>query len=93
MSGAKCGMCMTSLGDVQAGCSGCNSRYHPTRVCMGLPDSVIDAVNEYGSRRISFFCTSCRLEEESGNNTPQSDHVVNGSRGLEFWMVLLLSNE
>ena len=44
-----CAMCMASLGDVSIGCSRYNSRYHPTRVCMVLPDSVIDAIKEHGS--------------------------------------------
>ena len=93
MSGAKSGMCMTSVVDISIGCGGCNSRYHLPRVCLGLPDSIDNTIKEYVGMGLKFSCTSCRLEEESGNNTPQSDHVVNGSRGLEFWMVLLLSNE
>ena len=40
-------MCMTSLGNVSIGC---NSRYHPTRVCLGLPHYVIDTIKEYGGR-------------------------------------------
>ena len=47
MLGANCGMCMASLGDVLIGC---NSRYHPTRVCLGLPDSGIDAIMKYIGR-------------------------------------------
>ena len=62
MLGANCGMCMVYLGDVSAVCGGCNSRYHPTRVCIELHDSVIDAVKEYGSKSVSFSSTSCRLE-------------------------------
>ena len=71
------------FGDVSTGCGGCNSRCHPTRICLELPDSVIDAINEYGSRGVSFSCTSCRLVERSGSNGPQSDSVVDGSRDLD----------
>ena len=70
---------MGSLGDVSIDCGGCNSRYHPTRVCMGLPDVLIDTINEYGGRGINFCCISCRLEGGSGSNGPQSGSVVDGS--------------
>ena len=39
VSVAKCGMCMASQDDIY------NTRYHPTRVYLGLPDSVIDGNN------------------------------------------------
>ena len=55
--GANCGMRMASLGDVSIGCVGCNSRYRPTYVCLGLTDSVIDAIKEYGGRGVLFLCT------------------------------------
>ena len=32
-------------------CGDCNSRYHPTRVCLGLPDSVIGTMKEYSGSR------------------------------------------
>ena len=50
------------------GCGGCNSRYHPAHVCLGLPDSVIDAMKEYGGKGVNLSRTSCRLEEEIGIN-------------------------
>ena len=48
MSGAKCGMGMASFDDVSIGC---NYRYHPIRVCLGLPDSVIDRDLTYNQKR------------------------------------------
>ena len=74
---------MVSSDDVSIGCGGCNSRYHPTRVCMGLLDRVIDAIKEYSSKGVSFSCTFCRVEEGSGSNGPQSGSVVDGNRGLD----------
>ena len=71
MSGVKCGMCMAYLGDVLIGYGGFHSRYHATRVCLGLPDSAIDAIKEYGSGSFNFSCTSCKLDEGSGSNGPQ----------------------
>ena len=52
--GAKCGMCETALGDSSIGSDNCNSRYHPIPVCLGLPDSIIDTIKEYGGRGINF---------------------------------------
>ena len=43
---------------------GFNSRYHPTRVHLGLPDSVIDTINEYGVGGVNFCFNSCRLKGE-----------------------------
>ena len=63
-------MRLAALGDVSIGCGGCNSRYHPTRVCLGLPDSVIEDIREYGGRGINFSCTSWRLKRGSGSNGP-----------------------
>ena len=36
------------------GCGGSNYRHHPIRDCIGLPDSVIDAIKEHGNRGVSF---------------------------------------
>ena len=57
-------MCIISVDDVLIGCTGCNSRYNPTRVCQGLPDSGIDVIKEYGGRGVKFSCTSCRWRRE-----------------------------
>ena len=83
MSGAKSGMCLAALGDIFIGCDGCNSRYHPTHVCLGLPDSIINIIKEYSSKGINFCCTSCRLEERISSNGPQSGRIVDGSNGLD----------
>ena len=48
VSDAKYGICMDYLGDVSIGCGGYNSKYRPTRVCLGLPDGIIDTIKEYG---------------------------------------------
>ena len=61
VSGAKYGMCMASLGDILIDCEGCNFRYHPSQVCLGLPGSISNNIKEYSGRGINFFCTSCRL--------------------------------
>ena len=76
-------MCIASLGDISIGCDGWNSIYHPIHVCLGLPDSTIDTVKEYGGRGINFCCTSCRSEGGNGSNGPQSGSIVDGSKGLD----------
>ena len=44
MSGAKCGMCVASLGDSLIVCGSCNYRYHHAPVCLGLPESIINTI-------------------------------------------------
>ena len=76
-------MCITSIG-----CDGCNSRHHPTHVCLGILDSIINTINEYGFRGINFCCTSCKLEGEvvvMGHNLAVLLMVV------EVWMVVSVS--
>ena len=58
VSGANCGMWIASLGDVSIGCGGCNSRYHTIRICLWLPERVINAIKQYGGRDVNFSCTS-----------------------------------
>ena len=53
VSGAKCGMCMASLGNVSLRCDGCNSRYHLLVVTWGC--LILLLMQEYGS--VSFSCT------------------------------------
>ena len=54
MPNVDCAMCMASLDDIPIGCEGCNSRYHPTHVCLGLPDTIINTIKEYCGRGINF---------------------------------------
>ena len=52
VSGPKCGICVTSLGDSSIGCDSCNSEYHPTHVCLWLPDDIIiNIIRKYGGKR------------------------------------------
>ena len=39
-----------SLGESSIGCDSCSSRYHPTSVCLGLPNSIINAEKETSGR-------------------------------------------
>ena len=71
------------MGYISIGCDRFNSRYHPTHVCLGLPDGIISTIKGYGGRSISFYCTSCRLEGGIGCIGPQSGSIVDGSRGLD----------
>ena len=69
---------MASSSDVSICCGSCNFRCHPPLACVGLPDSVIDAIKEYGGRVTNLSCTSFRLEEGSGSYGPQFGSVVYG---------------
>ena len=72
MSGAKCALVVVILSII----------LQPTRVCLVLPVSVIDTINEHGGGGFNFFCPFCRLEEKSGSNGLYSGSVVDGSSGL-----------
>ena len=74
---------MVSLGDISIGCGDFYFRYHATRVCLGLPDSINNTIKAYDGEGINFCCTSCRLEEGSDSNGPQSGSIVDGSRDLD----------
>ena len=37
-----------SITTTTKGCDTCNSKYHPTPACLGLPDSIINTIKEYG---------------------------------------------
>ena len=83
MWGTECGMRVASLGDNSIGSHSCNSRYHLTSVCMGLPDSIIKTIKECGEMDINLCCIFCRLDGGSGSNAPQSGSIVDGSTGLD----------
>ena len=83
VSGAKCGMCMASLGVISISCNGCNSRYYPTHVCLGLLDNIFNTIKEYHGRGMNFWCTSVKLDGGSRSNGPESCSIVVGSRGLD----------
>ena len=62
-----CGTCSLECGDDAVGCDRCSSWYHPSSMCLGLPKTVVGAIQECGGDGIAFICTSCRCSVSSKN--------------------------
>ena len=56
----NCGTCSAGIGDDPIGCDRCEKWFHPSSLCMGIPESVIANIREYGGSGISYICTGCR---------------------------------
>ena len=56
-----CGLCKISVSDNAIGCDSCNKWYHPSSMCVGLPDDLVKSISDYGGDGISFICSECRL--------------------------------
>ena len=55
-----CGTC-SMLTDADAiGCDHCQVWYHPVPLCMGLPEEVIQTIQQYGGAGVLYQCTTCR---------------------------------
>ncbi|MPC93753.1 hypothetical protein E2C01_088894 [Portunus trituberculatus] len=55
-----CGSCELQVGDGSIGCDKCHTWFHPSSLCLGLSDRVIDAIREGDGEGIEFVCTQCR---------------------------------
>lgn len=64
-SAAVCGSCSNSVGVEAIGCDQCGGWFHPTSLCMGLPERVIDNIVELNGDGILFICLTCRLGSHS----------------------------
>ena len=60
VGGSFCGSCELHVDDDGIGCDKCQSWFHPTPLCLGLSERVIDAIREAGGEGIEFVCTQCR---------------------------------
>lgn len=67
-----CGTCSVITGADAVGCDRCSNWFHPTSMCLGLPDQLIQSIQTYGGDGVAFICTECR----TGNN---SDDVPNSA--------------
>ena len=71
----KCGTCKLAVDDDGIGCDRCEDWFHPSTMCMGLPDSVIDNIANFGGHGVLFVCTLCRLNKSS----TQSSRLSSGN--------------
>ena len=70
--GDRCNTCKIDVADDAIGCDKCSNWFHPTSMCLGLPNNVVNNLREYGGEGISFVCTECRCSTDGGTG-------VNGS--------------
>lgn len=55
-----CGSCEAAVGQDSIGCDRCDNWFHPTSICMGVSERVIDAIREAGGAGVEYVCTQCR---------------------------------
>ena len=72
-----CALCSNTVGDDAVGCDRCDRWYHPSVMCMGIPEGVIDNIRQYGGDGISYICTVCRTTHSSGSDS-QSQSIALG---------------
>ena len=67
-----CGLCNAVVGEDAVGCDRCDRWYHPSVMCMGIPESVIDNIRSYGGEGVSYICTVCRSGSSSAGDSQAS---------------------
>ncbi|KAK4325801.1 hypothetical protein Pmani_003634 [Petrolisthes manimaculis] len=53
-------------------CDRCSKWFHPTSMCMGIPDQLISGIQDYGGGGVLFVCTECRSSGGSGEGVSAS---------------------
>ena len=73
---APCGMCTLPVGNDGIGCDSCDKWYHPTPICVGLPQNAIDSIISFGGDGLtySYSCSQCRVSR-GGNQNDQSNTI------------------
>lgn len=64
-----CMTCSNDAGNDAIGCDKCKMWVHNSEMCSGLPQSLLDAIKEYGGRGINFVCTKCRIQTETDGSS------------------------
>ena len=63
-----CSLCSALVGNDAVGCDRCDRWYHPSVMCMGMPETVIGNIKQYGGEGISYICTVCRSGNSRGGD-------------------------
>ena len=71
-SNDHCGTCNGITGADAIGCDRCTNWFHPSPMCLGLPDQLITSIQEYGGTGVVFVCTECRTCGGGGGDVSQS---------------------
>ena len=90
MLGARYGVChcMVSLDDSSIGCDSCNSRNHPIHVSLGLSNSIINSIKEYGGKGINFVVL---LVDWKGEVVVMGHSLSVLLMAVEVWLVMSVS--
>ena len=56
----SCGSCEVAVGQDGIGCDKCDNWFHPSPLCMGVSDRLIDVIREAGGAGVEYVCTQCR---------------------------------
>ena len=68
-----CGTCDADVSDKAIGCDKCDTWFHDSEMCTGLPQDVLKAIERFQGSGIQFICMKCRLEFSSARgNSPSS---------------------
>ena len=60
-----CVTCSKEADDKAIGCDSCERWVCNTVMCSGLPQQLLNAINEYSGEGIKFLCTQCRISRQS----------------------------
>lgn len=64
-SSDSCGTCNLLCGNDAVGCDKCYVWFHPSSMCLGLPEQLVRDIGEYGGSGIAFICTDCRSQNDT----------------------------
>ena len=67
--GSSFSLCSIDVGNDALGCDRCDRWYHPSVLCMGIPETVIDNIKQYGGEGVSYVCTACRSGGPAGGDS------------------------
>lgn len=56
-----CNSCDTMVGNEAIGCDRCSGWFHPTVMCLGIPENSIKEIVRLGGDGILFVCLHCKV--------------------------------
>lgn len=60
-----CASCAKEVDDDAIGCDSCERWVCNTVMCSGLPQQLLDAINQYDGSGINFICIKCRIQRQN----------------------------
>lgn len=62
-----CGTCNTAVDPNTIGCDMCPKWFHPSPMCLGIPEPLILTIQQYGGNAVKFVCTECRTKDNNND--------------------------